>query len=88
MWRWLIGLALILGALAGLLLGALNPEPVTLKLAFVQWDASLGAVVALSSCVGLVLGFLVATILLGLRRRPHRGQSKQSSEARKSRFDA
>jgi len=88
MWRWLIGLALIVGALAGIVLGALNPDAVTLELAFMQWTASLGAVVALSGGAGLVIGFLAGTMMPGLRRRPHRGRSVQSSEASKSPFDA
>ena len=57
MWRWLIGLALILSALAGIVVGALNPDSVTLELAFVQWTASLGAVVALSTLRRLGGGF-------------------------------
>ncbi|MBS3743024.1 MAG: LapA family protein [Wenzhouxiangellaceae bacterium] len=88
MWRWLLGLALILGVIAGIVLGALNPDPVTLELAFVQWTASLGAVVALSAGAGLVFGFAAATVLLAFRRRKHRGQSMQSSEASESPFDA
>ena len=88
MWRWLIGLALILGALTGIVLGALNPEPVTLELVFVQWTASLGAVFALSCCMGLVAGFLAASGLLGFRRPVRRRQSAQSSEAGPSPVDA
>ena len=88
MWRWLIGLALIPGALTGVILGALNPEPVTLELAFVQWTASLGAVVALSCCTGLVVGFLAASGLLVFGRPVRRRKSAQSSEAGASPFDA
>jgi len=88
MWRWLLGLALVLGALTGIVLGALNPDPVTLELAFMQWSASLGAVVALAACSGLVLGFAAAMLLLAFRRRPPRGTSVKSSEASKSPVDA
>ena len=88
MWRWLIGLALIVGVLAGIFLGALNPEAVTLELAFMQWKASLGAVVAVSFSAGLAVGFLVAALVLTLRRPAHRRRSAQSSEASKSPLDA
>lgn len=88
MWRWLLGLAVILGAAVGIVLGALNPDQVTLELVFIQWTASLGAVVALSACVGLVLGFAFAGSLMLLRRRPRRTAPTGRSEASKSLTDA
>lgn len=88
MWRWLVGLALVLGASAGLVLGALNPQTITLELAFVQWTASLGAVVALSAGAGLVAGFLFAAVMLSFRRAKPRRHPAQSSEVSESPFDA
>jgi len=87
-WRWLLGLALILGALAGVVLGGLNPDAVTLELAFMQWTASLGAVVALAASAGLLVGFLLGASMLALRRPRRRGPSARSSEVRESPFDA
>ena len=87
MWRWLLGLALILGAVIGIVLGALNPEPVTLELVFIQWSASLGAIVALSACAGLVLGFAFASALMLFRRRSRRNPSPVAPEASASLTD-
>lgn len=84
MWRWLLGIAVILGAVVGILLGALNPEPVTLKLVFIQWSASLGAIVALSACAGLVAGFVFAAMLTLFRRRSRRAAPAQTPGASKS----
>jgi len=88
MWRWLLGLAVILGAVVGIFLGALNPDPVTLELVFIQWTASLGAVVALSACAGLVLGFAFAATLMLFRRRSNRTAPATLPEASKSLTDA
>lgn len=88
MWRWLLGLAVILGAVVGIFLGALNPDPVTLELVFVQWTASLGAVVALSACAGLVVGFAFAAMLMLFRPRSKRSGPEKLPEASKSLTDA
>jgi len=88
MWRWLLVLAVILGAVTGVFLGALNPEPVTVELVFIQWTASLGAIVALAACVGVVLGFAFAAMLMLFRRRPRRPAPANTPEARKSLTDA
>lgn len=88
MWRWLLGFAVILGALIGIFLGALNPDPVTLELVFVQWTASLGAVVALSACAGLVIGLVFAAIFMVFRSRSRRTVPARTPEASKSLTDA
>jgi len=61
--HWLLALAVIAGALAGILLGALNPESVTLELFFIEWTASLGAIVAISGAAGLIAGFSIFAVL-------------------------
>lgn len=88
MWRWLLGLAVILGAVIGIFLGALNPDPVTLELGFIQWTASLGAVIALSTCAGLVLGLVFAVMLILFRRPSRWSAPARTSEAGKSLPDA
>jgi len=88
MWRWLLGIAVILGAVVGIFLGALNPDPVTLELVFIQWTASLGAIVALAACAGLVLGVAFAAMLMLFRRRSRRTAPARTPEASKSLTDA
>lgn len=87
MWRWLLGLAIVAGALFGVILGALNPDPVTLELVFLEWTASLGAVIALSAGVGLALGFALAVVLLMFRRPAGRNRPPRTSEASQSLTD-
>lgn len=69
MGRWLLALALVFGVAAGIVLGALNPDAVTLNLAFAEWRAPLGAVVAVALGLGLVTGLLAGIALMLLRRR-------------------
>lgn len=87
MWRWLLGLAVVAGILTGIVLGALNPDPVTLELVFLEWTASLGAVVAVSVCTGLVVGFAFATGLVLFSRRSRRDEPAGSARAGKSLAD-
>lgn len=84
MWRWLLGLAVILGAVIGIALGALNPDPVTLELVVLQWTTSLGAVAAISACAGLIAGFALAAVLMLVRRRAGRLSAAGFAEAGKS----
>ena len=87
MWRWLLGLAILAGALFGIVLGALNPDPVTLKLIFIEWTASLGAAIALSAGVGLALGFGLAVVLMMFRRPAGRRKTERTPEASQSLTD-
>lgn len=88
MWRWLLGLALVAGIAIGIVLGALNPDTVTLDLALVEWSASIGAIVALSVCAGIVIGFVFAAVLLAFRRPARRGAPARSSDAARGPTDA
>ena len=63
MWRWVLGLILLVASAVGLTLGVLNPEPATLDLGFVAISLSLGALIALAVAVGLVLGLLLAPLI-------------------------
>lgn len=64
--RWLLVIALLLGSAGGVVLGALNPDPVELNLLFWRWRASLGAVFAAGIGLGLSAGLLIGFVL---RRR-------------------
>ena len=88
MWRWLLALAVISGAVIGVFLGALNPDRVTVELAFIRWTASLGSVVALSACAGLVAGFTLAMVFMMARRRARPTVPATTSEVGKRRADA
>ena len=55
----------------GLVVGALNPQPVVLDLGFSAWHATLGVSVLVALLVGVVVGGLVlsASVVLPLRQR-------------------
>ena len=55
----------------GLVVGALNPQPVVLDLGFGAWRATLGVSVLVALLVGVVVGGLVlsASVVLPLRQR-------------------
>lgn len=85
MLRWLVAIVLIVGITAGMFVGALNPEPVTLDLVAARWSAALGIVVVAGFAVGLVIG-IALTVLSGLCRA--RGpRSPMSDTAPAKRFD-
>lgn len=67
--RWFFALIVLAGAALGLLLGVLNAEPVRLDLGLLQWSASLGAVVAAATGLGLLIGLVTGTVLGRLGRR-------------------
>lgn len=77
MLRWLLGLCVVAGVAVGILLGALNPEPVVLDLGFRSIRISLGATVAGAAVSGFLAGLLFA-LLLGIFR-PGRGSSQRDS---------
>lgn len=69
MWRWLLGIVIVVSVAAGIVIGALNPEPVALDLALFHWAAPAGIVLVVACAVGFVLGVIVAGIALLLRPR-------------------
>ncbi len=74
MYRWLLLLAVFLAALAGLMIGVLNPEPVTVQLAVVEPTMALGAMILLAFGIGVLAGLAVFWLLFDLpaRFRRHR----------------
>lgn len=79
MLRWLLGLCIVAGIAAGLVLGALNPDPVTLDLAAWQVEAPLGAVVSLAALAGAVGGLLLALLVRLLKPRADVRKKSQTS---------
>ncbi|MFU8876563.1 MAG: lipopolysaccharide assembly protein LapA domain-containing protein [Wenzhouxiangellaceae bacterium] len=67
MLRWLLGLCVVAAAVAGILLGSLNPAPALLDFGFWQIEAPLGAIVAGAVVIGVVCGLLLALLLRLIR---------------------
>ena len=78
MWRWLLGIVLVVSVAAGIVIGALNPEPVALDLALFQWTAPAGIVIVVACAAGFALGAIVAVLAL-LLRRPRIGNAGRSA---------
>lgn len=68
MWRRALILVVLLGLVAGLAAGILNPQPLILDLFFVQIGAPFGVLVIAVFAVGALAGVLFA-VLLGMARR-------------------
>ncbi len=69
--RLLIAIACLV---AGIAVGALNPQPVALDLGFTALRAGLGVTVLVALLIGVVLGGLIltASVVLPLRQRLRR----------------
>ena len=80
----MLGLAVLASAVIGIVLGALNPESVSLDLVLFDWQASLGTVIAMAAGSGILVGFVFAAGLFLPIRRSRRGQREKTSEASKS----
>ena len=61
---------------AGVIVGALNPQPAVLDLGFTRAATSLGVIVLVALLVGVVLGglALAASVVLPLRQRLRRAE--------------
>lgn len=78
MFRWLLILLVLLAAVAGLVVGVLNADPVSLDLIAIQVSLPLGALVLLALALGLVIGLVLAWLLFilpGRLRRSNRSRS-------------
>lgn len=69
--RWLIALLCLA---VGIVVGALNPQPVALDLGMATLHSTLGVSVLLSLLLGVIVGglVLVASVVLPLRQRLRR----------------
>jgi uncharacterized membrane protein YciS (DUF1049 family) len=83
MLRWLVGIVLVVGIAAGIFVGALNPDPVTLDLVAVRWSVSLGTVVVAGFAVGLVIGIALTAISGLFRARGPRAPASGKAPAKR-----
>lgn len=72
MYRWLFLFAVFLAALGGLIIGVLNPDPVTLELAVVTPTFPLGAMILVAFGAGVIVGLLLFWMLFDLPSRVKR----------------
>jgi len=79
--RFILALLAILAALAGLLIGTLNPEYVELDLLFLAPSLPLGLVLLAGFSAGILAGLLLAWLLFGIPRglRRFRGRKQSGS---------
>jgi len=77
--RWALGLLLIMATIAGLILGVLNPDPVTLDLGFSQLSLSLGALMALAIGLGLVFGLILGPLIFTRSKPKSAGEHSSST---------
>lgn len=80
MFRWLLILLVLLAAVAGLLIGVLNADAVTLDLLAFQISLPLGALVLLALALGLLVGLVLAWLLFFLPGRLRRSTRSRSNE--------
>ncbi|MCL1633586.1 LapA family protein [Luteimonas sp. SX5] len=74
-------LAAIACLVAGIAVGALNPQPIALDLGLATFRASLGVAVLAALLAGVVLGGLILTVsaVLPLRQRLRRATANKSA---------
>lgn len=81
MFRWLLILLVLLAAIIGLVIGALNADIVSLDLLAVELSLPLGALVLLALGVGLLAGLVLAWLLFFLPGRlQHSFRSRKRQE--------
>ena len=72
MYRWLLLFAVFLAALCGLVVGVLNPDPVTLELGLMAPTFPLGAMMLVTFSAGVIVGLLLFWVLFDLPARVKR----------------
>ena len=82
MYRWLLLFLVLAAVVAGLVIGVLNPQTVTLDLLAISLNFPLGALVLAALAVGILLGLILAAVLFVLPSRlARRSQAKPSVES-------
>lgn len=80
MFRWTLIIFILLAAVAGLVLGVLNAEPVALDLVFGQFTLPLGGLVLMALAAGILLGLLLAWLLFIVPGRFRRGGNQRKDK--------
>lgn len=80
MFRILVLVLALAAAIAGLMIGTLNPDPVALDLLLVQFNPPAGAALLGAFGSGLVAGLLISMLLFGLPARLKRMRVKNEEE--------
>lgn len=81
MFRWLLILLVLAAAVAGLIVGVLNADIVSLDLLMLEVSLPLGALVLLALALGLVVGLALAWLLFFLPGRLRRAsRSRQRNK--------
>lgn len=80
MYRWLLLLACLLAAAAGLAIGVMNPDPVALRLPGQAFELALGPLIMLVFVAGTLVGLLLFMILFHLPSRWSRRRKSAGSD--------
>lgn len=80
MYRWFLIVLVLVAAVAGLVIGVLNAEPVSLDLLVADLAMPLGGLVLLAMGLGLLAGLLLAWLLFFLPGRLQRSIRSRKRE--------
>ncbi len=80
MYRWLLLLACLIAAVAGLSVGVMNPDPVTLRLPGYAVELALGPLIMLVFVAGTVIGLVLFMVLFHLPSRWTRRRKASGSD--------
>lgn len=72
MFRWLLLLLVLAAVVVGLVVGVLNPHPVTVDLALVQFSMPQGALLLVALGLGVLLGLVLALVMFVIPARMNR----------------
>lgn len=83
MYRWLLLIVVLVAIAAGLVVGILNPDTISVDLLFAKFALPLGALVLGAMVIGVLLGLVLALILFvvpGRLKRRHGGGKRGGSQ--------
>lgn len=79
MFRWIILIACLLAAAAGLAVGVMNPEPVDISLPGIDLKLALGSLIVVVFVAGLLTGLLLFLVLFHLPSRFARKSARSTA---------
>jgi uncharacterized membrane protein YciS (DUF1049 family) len=74
MFRWVLLVAVVLAAAVGIVVGVMNPDPVSVQLPGARLEFPLGALLMVVLSIGLVAGCLLFFLLFHLPSRLRSGR--------------